>query len=68
MMNFLGLTGYSAEVKYEEMEKHAGYILFPERISEKMVHIRVSSKFKTSRTSLIAILAHEICHKLLPVY
>ncbi|MGM9868171.1 MAG: hypothetical protein ACI30R_00905 [Sodaliphilus sp.] len=68
MMEFMGLNGYGAEVKYEEMEGNAGYILFPDRISEKMAHIRVSTKFKTSWVSMVAILAHEICHKLLPVY
>ena len=68
MMEFIGLKGYCAEVKYEIMKENAGYIIGADRTYEKMAHIRVSTKFASSWTSLVAILAHEICHKLLPVY
>lgn len=68
MMEFIGLNGYGAKVKYEKMEKNAGYIIHPDYKFEKMAHIRISTKFATSWSSLVAILAHEICHKLLPVY
>ena len=66
MLEFVGLSGYSADVRYGDTEGNAGVIIGVEKKFEKAVHIKVSAQFKSSWQSLVAILAHEICHKLLP--
>lgn len=68
MLQFVGLLDYAMDVRYEEMsDGRAGYIM-NNNTSERAVHIRISSQYKSNPAALLAILAHEVCHKVLYVH
>lgn len=67
MMDFLGLTGFEYDVTYAcTAEGVAGNCM--NNGAEKSVHIQVSYDFMDNWTSSVAVLAHEICHKVLFYY
>ncbi len=69
MLEFVGLYNYVTDVKFGETEKGvAGFIESSNNTTEKAVHITVSGTYKGKWKSCIAILAHEICHKVLAVH
>ena len=65
MLEFVGLKGYKADVKYVSLEKGAGGNISLNDSSEKSVHINVSNEYQTNWKATVAVLAHEICHKVL---
>lgn len=68
MLQFVGLSDYAMDVRYEDMnEGCAGYIKNINS-SERAVHIRISSTYKNNPAAVLAILAHEVCHKVLYVH
>ena len=68
MLDFVGLRNYETDVKFSTTSNGvAGYITSANNTTEKTVHINISEKYKNNWKSCIAILAHEICHKLLAV-
>lgn len=65
MMDFVGLTTFTPDCCWEQLgQKTAGYI---ELNGSKFgaIKIHLSSRYKNNGNATIAILAHEICHKLL---
>ncbi|MCH5310398.1 MAG: hypothetical protein J1E57_00295 [Prevotella sp.] len=68
MLEFVGLKGYTPYVKFSITEDGvAGNISSANNTFERTVHINVSNNYVTKWKCCIAILAHEICHKLLAV-
>ena len=67
MMEFVGLYGYAIDVAYARTPEGTGG-LCQNNGTEKIVHIQVSDAFQNNWDSSVAILAHEICHKLLFVH
>lgn len=65
MMDFVGLTSFTPDCCWEETNNAtAGYIeLDGSRFGPIRIHL--SSRYKCNGHATIAILAHEICHKLL---
>lgn len=64
MLEFVGLFGYELDVTYAKTAIGTGGDCVnngPERV----VHIHVSDSFRTDWKASMAVLAHEICHKLL---
>lgn len=69
MLEFVGLNNYYTDVKFGMTEKGvAGFIESANNTTEKTVHITISDSYKDKWKSCIAILAHEICHKVLAVH
>jgi hypothetical protein len=69
MLDFVGLKGYEVEVGFSETDEGvAGTIssLSPYAYDRK-VHIDVSKKFTLNWKSCVAVLAHELSHKVLYV-
>ena len=67
MLEYCGLLGYAVDVKYVGLsEGQAGNILL-NNSAEKAVHIQVSDQFRNNGWATLAILAHEVCHKVLYV-
>ena len=65
MMDFVGLTAFNPDCCWEETKMTtAGYIELDGSRSGP-VKIHISSRYKCNGNAVIAILAHEICHKLL---
>ncbi|MGM9840960.1 MAG: hypothetical protein ACI31D_02020 [Candidatus Limisoma sp.] len=65
MMDFVGLTAFTPDCCWEELgQRSAGFI---ELTGSKYgaIKIHLSSRYKNNGYATIAILAHEICHKLL---
>lgn len=68
MLEFVGLYDYVIDVKfYDTPNGVAGNISSANNTYEKAVHINVSNSYKNRWKCCVAILAHEICHKLLAV-
>lgn len=68
MLDFVGLKNYNADVKFGKTNDGiAGYIESLNNTIEKTAHITVSDKYRNEWKCSIAVLAHEICHKLLAV-
>lgn len=65
MMDFVGLTAFTPDCCWEETSyKTGGYIeLDGSRFGKVKIHL--STRYKNNGNATIAILAHEICHKLL---
>lgn len=65
MMDFVGLTAFTPDCCWEETNNNtAGFIeLDGARFGPIKIHL--SSRYKCNGNATIAILAHEICHKLL---
>ncbi len=69
MLEFVGLRNYTTDVKFDlTPDGVAGNITSANNNAEKTVHIIVSIDYKNKWKSCLAILAHEICHKLLYVH
>lgn len=67
MLEFVGLGYYTVEVKYVKLEEAGGNILIGNPL-EKVFKINISDKFRNNWAASVAVLAHEICHKLLVKY
>lgn len=68
MLEFVGLKNYVTDVKFDETpDGVAGNISSANNTYERAVHINVSNSYKNRWKCCIAILAHEICHKVLAV-
>lgn len=68
MLEFAGLKGYKADVKYVALEKGVGGNISLNDTSERCVHINVSDEYRSNWKATVAVLAHEICHKVLFVH
>lgn len=63
MFDFAGLTGYVVNVTYEQLpEGVGGQILLN---ASRNVEISISESYKCNWPASLAVLAHEICHKVL---
>jgi hypothetical protein len=68
MLKFVGLENYQTDVKFGTTSHNvAGYITSANNNTEKAVHITISDTCINNWKNCIAVLAHEICHKLLAV-
>jgi len=68
MLEFAGLEGYKADVRYVTLEKGVGGNISLNDTSERCVHINVSDEYRSNWKATVAVLAHEICHKVLFVH
>ncbi len=69
MLDFVGLNNYDIDVKFgKTTDGVAGFIESANNTTERAVHITISEEYKDHWKSCIAILAHEICHKVLAVH
>ena len=68
MLDFVGLTGYQANVRFSSLEKGVGGNIHLGSSFDKSVNINVDEKYRPYWKACVAILAHEICHKVLQVY
>ena len=68
MLQFVGLADYAMDVRYEELNDGTAGCIINNNTSERAVHIRVSSQYKNNPAAILAILAHEVCHKVLYVH
>ena len=64
MMEFVGLYGYDLDVVYAKTAEGTGGDC-QNNGTDRTVHIHVSDSFRNNWKASIAVLAHEICHKLL---
>ena len=64
MLEFVGLFGYELDVTYAKTAEGTGGDC-KNNGTEKVVHIHVSDSFRNNRKASVAVLAHEICHKIL---
>ena len=68
IMNFVGLYSFTPDCCWEELNNNmAGYIELDGSRSGT-IKIHLSSRYRSNGNATIAILAHEICHKLLEFY
>ena len=67
MLEFAGLYGYDVDVKYSKLDDNVGGNIILNDSLEKAIHVNVSEKYRRKYAATIAILAHEICHKILSV-
>lgn len=67
MLEHCGLYGYNAEVRYVDLKEGTAGQISLNNTSERSVRINVSSQYKNNGHVLMAILAHEVCHKVLYV-
>ena len=68
MLGFVGLSGYTANVKFAQLEQGVGGNIQLGHVGERTVNINVDAKHKNNWRACVAVLAHEICHKILQVY
>lgn len=64
MLEFVGLFGYELDVTYAKTEEGTCGEC-QNNGTEKVVHIHISDSFRNNWKASVAILAHEICHKVL---
>lgn len=67
MLEFVGLKGYVPDVKFAKLDAGTAGNISLNNTFEHAVHINVSDSSRNRWESCVAILAHEICHKLLIV-
>jgi hypothetical protein len=65
MAEFAGLNGFQIDVKYEKLKENVGGNISLNNSSEKVIRINISDEFKGNVNATLAVLAHEICHKVL---
>lgn len=65
MTEFAGLDNYAVDVKYVQLDKGIGGNISLNNTAERTIHINVSNEFQTNWKATVAVLAHEICHKVL---
>lgn len=68
MMNFIGLYNFYPKCTWNQQEDGTGGSIKLDKNPNRIVNIKVSSKYKNKRKSILAILAHEVCHKYLYEY
>ena len=64
MLEFVGLYGYDLDVTYAKTGEGTGGDC-QNNGTERAVHIHVSNSFRNNWKASLAVLAHEICHKVL---
>lgn len=64
MLEFVGLYDYDLDVVYAKTAEGTGGDC-QNNGTERAVHIHVSDSYRNNRKASMAVLAHEICHKLL---
>lgn len=64
MLELVGLFGYELDVTYAKTAEGTGGDC-KNNGTEKVVHIHVSDSFRNNWKASVAVLAHEICHKVL---
>lgn len=68
MLEFCGLKGYETDILFAKTEQGVGgYITSSSNIYERAVHIKVSDEYIGYPERCLAVLAHEICHKVIDV-
>ncbi len=65
MMMHVGLYGYEPVIKYDHLDTNTGGFIKLNNNSDNKVYITISDDLPTHFEIKYAILAHEICHKLL---
>lgn len=65
MMEFVGLKGYEPVCTFCKTEDGTGGCVDMTNRKDNLVHISVSEEYRNNRKVVLAVLAHEICHKLL---
>ena len=66
MLDFVGLNNYIAVINYTQHSVNVGGHIELDDSNE--VFIEISSNFIYDKESVLAVMAHEICHKLLYVH
>lgn len=64
MMEFVGLFGYTIDVTYAKTAEGTGGDC-QNNGTDKVLHVHVSDTFRDNWKASVAVLAHEICHKVL---
>lgn len=67
MLDHSGLHGYNAVVRYVDLKEGTAGQISLNNSTEKTVNINVSNQYRSNGHVLLAILAHEVCHKVLYV-
>lgn len=67
ILEFAGLHNYQTDIRFETLDNNTGGNISLNNTMEPVVHINVSSTFRNNWKAVLAILAHEICHKFLMV-
>lgn len=68
MMSFVGLSEYTPKCTWEVTSEGTGGNVTLNNNPDKIVRVRVSLSYQNNLAATLAILAHEICHKLLFCY
>lgn len=68
MMNFVGLSEYTPKCTWEVTSEGTGGNVTLNNNPDKIVRVKVSTSYRNNLPATLAILAHEICHKLLFCY
>ena len=63
MMKFVGLNDYIPLITFVTTEESEGGNI--ELDYSKNVYIQISNKYRSNSDQILAIMAHEICHKVL---
>ena len=63
MLDFVGLQNYTAIISYTKTKQNEGGNI--ELDNSKEVFIEISSEMKMDKDRVLAVMAHEICHKVL---
>ena len=66
MMRFVGLENYLPQCKFVETSDGVGGYTYAAR-TDNLVPISVSKEYIGNRAAILAVLAHEICHKVICV-
>lgn len=68
MFDFVGLNNYEPDIKYANLDENMGGNIDFINSTGRKVRINLSNRYCEDWRSSIAVLAHEICHKLLQEY
>jgi len=64
MLEFVGLTNYELDITYAKTAEGTGGDC-KNNGAEKVVHVHVSETYRHNWKATLAVLAHELCHKIL---
>lgn len=67
MLEFVGLHNYQTDIKFAVLDGETGGNISLNDTMEPAVHINISNSFRNNWNAVLAVLAHEICHKFLMV-
>lgn len=67
MLEFVGLHDHQPDIRFEVLDGNVGGNISLNNTMEPVVHICISSTFRNNWSAILAVLAHEICHKFLMV-